>query len=248
MSQETTLTPEASVPANVAQTAAAAGLGRPLKMYVPKRHNWFGQILGLLIGLLTAFALVGFWILYHILFRTPNFNPAQNRRRIFLYEQGFVLLDKPDQPVVYRWDGIHAVFQRIVSQRAYGVETARTYLYTVVGRDGRTVKLTQFWRGIAELGPHINNSVSSALLPAAIGAIQHGQGVQFGDMTVSATGIAGRRKSASWQEINQVQIHAGYVRVGVAGKFFSLSTTAASDIPNLPLFMALTDRLRQSPR
>jgi hypothetical protein len=245
--QDTTHTPEALVPPNVAQTAATAGLGRPLKMYIPKQANWFLLFFMLVIGLASTIILIGFWVLWFV-FRTPNLSPSQNRRRVFLYEQGFVVLDKPDQPVVFRWDGVNAVFQRIVSQRTYGVETAKTYLYTVVGRDGRRMKLTQFWRGIAELGPHINNSVSAALLPGALGAIERGQGVQFGDMTLSATGIVGRRKSASWQEISQVQIHNGYVRIGVAGKFFSLSTTAASDIPNLPLFLTLTDRLRQTSR
>jgi hypothetical protein len=65
-------------------------------------------------------------------------------------------------------------------------------------------------------------------------------------MTLAAGGIAGKRKSAAWREISQVQIHNGYVRIGIAGKFFALSTTAASNIPNLPLFLTLTDRLRQA--
>jgi hypothetical protein len=136
------------------------------------------------------------------------------------------------------------VFQKIVSQRTYGIETARQYLYTITTRDGRQVKLTQFWDGIAELGPYINNRVSSALLPATLGAIEHGQAVQFGDITINASGISGRRKSVTWNEVRQVRIANGYVSVDIAGKFFSLSTTAAANLPNLPLFLELTDRLR----
>jgi hypothetical protein len=248
VTRDATLMPDRAVPANVAQTAATAGLGPLVRVFVPKRLNWFLLVFGLLIGLATAIILVGFVLLWLMVFRSPNLNPAMNRRRLFLYEHGFVLVEKPDQPQAFRWDGVNAVFQKIVSQRQYGVETARTYLYTVVGRDGRTVKLTQFWKDIAQLGPHINNSVSSALLPGTVAAIEHGQGVQFGDMTVSASGIAGRRKSATWREISQVQIYNGYVRISIAGRFFALSTTAASNIPNLPLFLALTDRLRQGAR
>jgi hypothetical protein len=233
-----------AVPPTVAQLAAHAGLGAFQRTFVPKRRNWFVLFLGFLIALATTFILVGFWLLW-LLIRTPNLSPALNARRIYLYEQGFVIIEKPDDPQVFRFDGIDTVFQKIVSQRTYGVETARTYLYTITRRDGRVLKLTQFWDGIASLGPLVNERVSSALLPATLGAIERGQGVQFGDMTLNGSGIAGRRKSVSWREVSQVQIYNGYVRIGVAGKFFSLSTTAASNIPNLPLFLALTDGLRK---
>jgi hypothetical protein len=178
-------------------------------------------------------------------FRTPNLSRTQAARRLYLYEQGFVLLDKPDAPQVYRWDAIDTVFQKIVSQRTYGVETTKNYLYTITARDGRTVKLTQFWAGIAQLGPHINDCVSTALLPGTVAAIERGQGVQFGDMTLNQWGIAGKRKSVGWGEVKKVRIYNGYVSVDIAGKFFSLSTTMAANIPNLPLFFTLTDRLRK---
>jgi hypothetical protein len=245
---DSTLTPGQSVPANVAQIAAAAGLGAFRRAYLPQRRNWLVLIFGFIIGLATTIILVGFWLLWILIFRTPNLNPSQAARRIYLYEHGFIIADRPDDPQVYRWDSIDTVFQKIVSQRTYGVETAKNYLYTITRRDGGTVKLTQFWNGIAELGPHINESVSEALLPGALTALDRGQGVQFGDLTLSTTGIAGRRKSVTWPEVRQVRINNGYVSVDVAGKFFALSTTAAANLPNLPLFFGLTDHLRKNAR
>ncbi len=247
MTQNPTVNAGQSVPDNVAHAAANARLGPLQRVFVPKRLNWFLLVFLILIGLATLIILVGFFLLW-MAFRSPNLNGSFRRRRLYLYEQGFVLAERPDDPQVFRWDDIRTVYQRIVSQRTYGVETARTYLYTVTRRDGRTVKLTQFWAEIAQLGPHVNTCVSTALLPGAVAAIRHGQSLDFGDMTVNATGIAGRRKSVAWREISQVQIANGYVRVGIAGKFFSLSTTAASNIPNLPLFFALTDELRKQSR
>jgi hypothetical protein len=197
--------------------------------------------------LATTVILVGFWLLWMI-FRTPNLSRSQNARRVYLYEQGFVIADRPDDPQVYRWDAIDTVFQKIISQRTYGFETAKSYLYTVTRRDGRSVKLTQFWAGIAELGPHVNECVSEALLPGTLAALDRGQGVQFGDMTLNGAGIAGRRKSVTWPEVRQVRIDSGYVSVDVAGKFLALSTTAAANIPNLPLFFVVTERLRQNAR
>jgi hypothetical protein len=36
--------------------------------------------------------------------------------------------------------------------------------------------------------------------------------------------------------------------VDIQGKFFSLSTTAAAKLPNLPLFLTLAERLRKGAR
>jgi hypothetical protein len=243
--QDATVPPNQAVPANVAAVAAAAGLGALQRVHVPRRRSWLLIIANIIIGLLTAVFLIGLWLLW-VISRTPNLSRSQAARRLYLYEQGFIVLDRPDDPQAYRWDAIDTVFQKIVSQRTYGIETAKNYLYTVTRRDGRTVKLTQFWAGIAELGPHINERVSAALLPGTLAAIGRGQGVQFGDITLNGAGIAGRRKSVSWPEVRAVRLNNGYVSVDVAGKFLSLSTTAAANIPNLPLFFELTERLARN--
>lgn len=242
-----TLTAGQPVPANVAQAATDAGLGALLRVYTPKRRNWLVIVLGLALGLFGIIVLAGFYILW-LMLRTPNLSRSMAARRLYLYDQGFILTERPDNPQVYRWDNVQTVFQKIVSNRTYGVEMSRTYVYTITDRDGRTVKVTEFWNDIAQLGAHINHSVSLALLPGTLAAIERGQSVQFGDMMVNATGIAGRRKSVTWPEVRNVAIYNGYVRVDVAGRLFSLSTTAAAKIPNLPLFLELTTRLRQEAR
>ena len=247
MTTNSTLTAGQPVPADVAQAATNAGLGTLVRVYTPKRRNWLVIVLGFVIGLATTICLVGFFILW-AMFRTPNLSRAMAARRLYLYQYGFILADRPDSPQVYRWDDVQTVFQKIVSNRSYGVETSRTYTYTITARDGRTAKVTQFWDDIAQLGALINHNVSVALLPVTLTAIERGQSVQFGDMMVNATGIAGRRKSVTWPEVRNVRVTNGYVSVDVAGKFFSLSTTAAAKLPNLPLFLELTERLRQGAR
>lgn len=216
-----------------------------LRVYQPKRRNW--AVLGFmfLVGLLLAWLIIGLWLIWEII-RTPNLSRSLAARRIYLYEQGFVLAERPEDPQAYRWDGIDTVFQKIVSKRMYGIEIAKKYLYTITRRDGRTAKLTVFWEGVDQLGAHIDERVSAALLPGAAAAIERGESIQFGDLTLTAGGIAGRRKSVTWPEVSGVRIAVGYVSVNVQGKFLSLSTTAAADLPNLPLLLALTERLRRA--
>jgi hypothetical protein len=243
VTQNSTLPTQQPLPENVAQVAASAGLGALVKVYTPKRRNWAAIIFAIIIGLALTIILLGFWLLWTI-YRTPNLSRSLAARRLYLFEQGFIVLDRPDSPQVFRFDAVDTVFQHIVSRRTYGVEVGKTYLYTVNARDGRVVKLTQFWDGIAELGPQINSTVSSLLLPDTMAAIQRGQSVQFGDMTLNASGIAGRRKSVTWKEVSDVRIANGYISVKVAGKFWSLSTVAAAKLPNLPLFLTLAGRLK----
>lgn len=231
------------VPGAVERAAGSAGLGPLRRAFVPRRLNWAAVVVLLVFGLAMVVVLVGFIMLWAV-FRTPNLSRSVAARRLYLYEQGFVLVERPDDPQVFRWDGIDAVFQKIVIRGVFGFETARNYLYTVVRRDGRTAKLTDLWTDIKDLGPHINLAVSAALLPMATTAIERGQGVRFGDMTLTADRIAGKHRSVRWSEVSKVTIVNGYVRVNVAGRFLPLSATAGAKIPNLPLFLTLTERLR----
>jgi hypothetical protein len=236
--------PPQAAPAEIARVATAARLGRLLHVYQPKRQNWFLIAFMFLVGLATAIVLVGLWILWMI-FRTPNLSKSVGARRIYLYEQGFVLVERPEDPQVYRWDAIDTVFQKIVSQSYNGVPTGTKYFYTINRRDGATAEVTLFWEGCAQFGAHVNESVSAALLPRAVAAIERGQGIQFGDMTLTRDGIAGKRQSVTWAQVSGIQVANGFVRVKVQGKTLSLSTTAASDLPNLPLFLTLANRLHR---
>lgn len=222
----------------------AAGLGQLVRVYQPKHNNWMLLVFMFLVGLLTSFVLIGLWVIWAI-FRTPNLSKSVAARRIYLYEQGFVLVERPEDPQVYRWDGIDTVFQKIVRTSYNGINTGTKYLYTIIRRDGPTAKVTPFWDGGAHLGAHVNERVSAALFPGAVAAIERGQGVPFGDMTLTMDGIAGKRKSATWAEVSGIRIANGFVHVKVQGESMSLSSTAAANLPNLPLFMTLANRLQQ---
>jgi hypothetical protein len=233
------------MPAHVEQVARAAGLGRLLRVYQPKRRNWALLVFMFLVGLLLSWLLIGLWLLWEI-FRSPNLSKSRAARRIYLCERGFVLVERPEDPQVYQWDAIDTVFQQIVNTRYSGVDAGTKYLYTVTRRDGAVAKLTLFWDGGAELGAHVNERVSAALLPGAVAAIRRGQGVQFGDMTLTMGGITGQRGSVAWADVSGIRMVSGYVQVKVHGKVRSLSSTPAANLPNLPLFLTLTNRLRQA--
>jgi Family of unknown function (DUF6585) len=245
MTSQALRAPAEPLPPAVAAAATQYQLGPLQRVFVPKKINWALLIFMILIGLATAFIGVGLIILF-LAIRTPNIWPSRGAKRLYVFQLGFIQADSPDQPQVFRWDAIDTVFQKIVRRSSYGVTVSTEYRYTITRRDGYTIKITNFWNGVEELGRHINHNVSTALLPPMRAALAQGQSVQFGDIVISAREVSGKRNTVPWTQVKSVTVNAGYVRVNLAGKFFSLSTKPAAAIPNLPLFLTLADQLRQS--
>jgi hypothetical protein len=233
------------LPPAVATAATQWQLGPLQRVFTPKRVNWFVLTFMILVGLATAVIGVGLILLYFAV-RTPNIWPAQAAKRLYVFELGFIVADKPGEPQVFHWDGVDTVFQRIVRRSTYGVTVNTEYRYTITRRDGYTIKITNFWDGVEELGRHINHNVSIALLPRMRAALAQGQSIQFGDITLSAAEVRGKRHTATWSQVRSITVQNGYVRVNLQGKFLSLSTKPAAAIPNLPLFLTLADQLRQA--
>jgi hypothetical protein len=233
------------VPGPIAAAAAHANLGALEGVFTPKKINWFVLVMSMLIGLATLIFVVGLFVLWY-LFRTPNLSPRQARKRLYVYQLGFVVANSPDQPQVFRWDDVQTVFQKIVRRTSYGVTVATNYQYTITRRDGATIKITNFWNNVEILGSHINNNVSRALLPGMRAALRNGQGVRFGDIVMTAATVTGKRETVPWSQVKSVTVNSGYVRVNLANKFFSLSTKPAAAIPNLPLFLTIAEELRMS--
>lgn len=247
MSPQHAAAPAQSLPADVAQAAAEANLGRLRQVYTPKLMNWFLFAWALILCLVLCVVLVGFWALWQMFHTSPNLNRAAAARRLYLFELGFVLAGRPEDPQVYRWDGIDTVFQHIVRRSySYGLYTQTMCSFTVTRWDGVSVKLGNFWNDALTLGTYVNQQVSDALLPAMLTSIQEGHKVQFGAMTLAREGITAKRGSATWAEVRKVNLGNGYVNVFVAGRKLSLAGAAASKVPNLPLFLTLVSQLRGS--
>ena len=245
------------LPRELLMLASAQNLGRLCVVCRPAKHIGY-LVLFVVLGLLPLVFLFGpawiggiflgglLWPLAALgLMRNPVIVRSLDKKRIYFYDQGFVHSDGKGQLDVYRWDQIPAVFQRIVQTRYNGVPTGTQYLYTVTRFDGKTVKLTNFWEGVAELGREVNLRVSQVQLPAMQEALARGHNVQFGDIIVNAGGVSGKRGSAPWSEISRVAVRNGQVSLVRAGKFLPLSSTPASSIPNLPLFLHLATTYQQ---
>jgi hypothetical protein len=254
-----------AVPRDVAALAQTREMGAHVATYRPRPLRrgavlLFGLggglcLLGALLSVLAeiwplglAFAAVGGLFLY-VLARMPGVSGRQVAKRIDVFEQGFIQSDRGGPRADFRWDSIGSVCQRITRNYTNGMDTGITYLYTIKRQDGVCAKLTEFYEGIDALGETIAREVGRVQLPRAMEAIRHGQTVLFGDLALSAGGIAcPRRGTVPWADVERVQVNRGYVSLRRAGKWLAWSSKPASQIPNLTVFLTLAELLARRPR
>ncbi|GIH20849.1 DUF6585 family protein [Rugosimonospora africana] len=244
------------IPPEVAAAAAAYQLGPYVALFGPNRlpKRTAGAIIfGVLavigvVVLFTSFWPIGVLLLLACAFGAVqfarSFSVTRSPRRIHLYAGGFVYVDPPAAPVVYRWDLIPAVYQSITKHYRNSVYTHTTYVYTVHGQGDAKVVLTNFWDRIEALGERIEREVTRVHLPMAVAALQRGEPLRFGDLTVAPNGlISEKRGLLPWSDIEKVQVRAGFIHVSRAGKWLSWSNTQVAHIPNLFVFLTLVDSL-----
>jgi len=123
---------------------------------------------------------------------TSPLTSAKVRTRIFyVFERGFVYAAS-NGPEAYRWDAVRNVWQSIVTMRVNGISTGPNYAYRLQLDDGRLLKLNTMSTDMAKFGPLIQHEVANAQFPQAWQAVQAGQALAFGPITVSSAGPSRR--------------------------------------------------------
>ncbi|MEV5703522.1 DUF6585 family protein [Actinoallomurus sp. NPDC052274] len=88
--------------------------------------------------------------------------------------------------------------------------------------------------------------MTDAQLPGAVAAVQAGQTLTFGDISISREAVWASGKTVPWVQIQEIKVKDGRVSLRVHGKWLSLTTTMVRSIPNFFVFYALAERLRLS--
>lgn len=249
------------LPDEVAALAQRERMGSYVRTFHPSRGRPAGAIVAVVTTsvivaaialLLTAMGFPGagvgvlillaaMWIV--IIAGHPVVNPLVAARKVHLFEQGFIPARASGQADHFRWDAIDSVVQRVTGHYYEGVSTGRIFRYTVRRNDGATVKLTQFYDGIEQLGQILTAEVTRVQLPRAMAAIQQGWPARFGPLIVDASGLAQGTRRLPWTELKDVEIRRGNVVVHQTSGFSTWTTVPAAIIPNLHVFLTLIDQL-----
>jgi hypothetical protein len=195
-----------------------------------------------ILGLL-CFILPGIYFIV-MMSRQPNFSRKQAAKRLHLFEHGLLVADHAGPVDAFRWDSM-SVLQEIVERYANGAYVGTVYVYTLTRHDGSILKLTHFYADPQQWGAIIQQEITRAQAPAALAALERGQTLQFGDLSVSAGGVAtAKRGGVGWHEIQEVNVKNGVLFLKKSGKRLPWSNTQVSKIPNFFIFLAIAQRFQ----
>jgi len=162
--------------------------------------------------------------------------------RLLFFEHGLIVFDPGKDPFVMRWDN-GTVYQ---DNTALGSKSLIQYLYRLVNGEGRKLTLTGGrYPGADVWGTLIQENVLRAQFPPAVAAIERGETVTFGPLSLSAQGITAPRQLARswtlpWHEVDRPRVVSGSLLFNRAGVMFGTGTEIrVSRIPNFHLCYAL---------
>lgn len=162
--------------------------------------------------------------------------------RLDLYERGLTIAHRGHVRAVRYADT--DVLQDIIRHTYNGMTTRISYAYTVTDTTGERVILRGGFADPQEWGPAIQRAVTVARFPQALARLDAGQRLDFGPLWMTASEIGSGGKSVPWQQVEEIAVKDGYVKVRVAGRWSSLTMTSVRLIPNFFVFRALADRFR----
>ncbi|MEL5957261.1 DUF6585 family protein [Streptomyces sp. CLV115] len=235
-----------TLPAEAAELAAGHQLGSLQGTFTPKRLNraLFALYIFTTINLLALFVIPGLVFLWWLR-RTPDFSRRQAAKRLHLFENGLIVHpESGDGRVVVRWDSVR-LYQDITRKIINGIPTTTEYVYSAVGPGRDHATITHFYEGPETWGPHMQQAVLRAQGPAALESVLAGETVNFGDLSLSGTGLTARAKGLlPWSEVREIRVAAGRILVAGPGGSGAWCSTAVSDIANLHVFLAVAEHLR----
>ena len=164
-----------------------------------------------------------------------------------------------------RWEDVPWVVQSITRRTVNGAYAGTDHHYALRLANGAVVRISGSEREgvqpkhsdgpagsatlpitLAKLGSIIQTQITERQFPLVARAINAGQDVRFGPLTVSAAGIAQGEETVRWDEVEDVRVHQGVVTVKKAGKWFAWEKAKVGEIPNFFVFLEVVGRLRAS--
>jgi hypothetical protein len=165
--------------------------------------------------------------------------------RVLICEKGLVRVDR-GRFIVFLWNDILELYQVITDVYQYGVvHTARDYGFGLNRCDGAVLQIYEGVnpRDVSSLSDLLQSKVAAHLWPKVIRQYNAGEDVIFGPLTMNRSGVSNRTETIPWSEVEAITIAEGVVKIRKADRWLSWSKVEARDIPNLYVFLTLTDRV-----
>ena len=138
--------------------------------------------------------------------------------------------------------GAHFGLIGILIAAASGKSSAANLVLTLIGTDGKRLKVTSNFKGANEAIGIIFGKILPPIVAAARAKIQRGETVAFGDLSLSATNV-------TWKggppipvlEVSSAEIVGSNLRLKRSGKWLSAVSVRTDRIPNVLAFLEVLE-------
>jgi hypothetical protein len=164
----------------------------------------------------------------------------KSRHQVLLHEYGLVDL-QGNQIHSAKYEDLE-IYHKSVQISAYGVvPIAKASDYTIQFPDGRR-SLVDWTQGKRSIGEIIQDLIYQQQLPRAIAALEKGQDVVFGQVSLNNQSLSIGRKTLLWSEIDKVQLSRGLFYVFRPGSWRFAASIEFANVPNALVLLALLQR------
>ncbi|GAB4578668.1 MAG: hypothetical protein Fur0022_14040 [Anaerolineales bacterium] len=166
------------------------------------------------------------------------------RKAAVVYADGFAYSDHKGVRT-FRWDQITGMTSAVTRHYRNGIYTGTTHLYTLWDAKGNKLAINDSLPKVEELSNMIREATYRYQYQAAADSYNAGHKVQFGPITISkADGITIQKKSYKWDEVGQVSIEQGYIKVAKkGGGWFSGASAMIAVVPNYEVLLSIVHQV-----
>ncbi len=246
------------------------GLGAPREYFAPKPMSRLGSLVAslLLLGGAALLALYGVYEAYNwssygsamvtskltgplvfagILFLFgvwAGWSTYSNwNKGVMIYDHGFAYRDRKGIQT-WRWDIVISITAAITRHYTNGIYTGTTHIYTLFNNQNERIVLNDSFKKVEELAAMVEQGIYPPLYERASQAYNTGQTLTFGPVAINKGGIVIGKKNYPWQDVKQVSIQNGFVKVSKKdGGWFSGASASAAVIPNLKILLAIINQV-----
>lgn len=164
---------------------------------------------------------------------------------VALYHDGCIIQQRTDEPQLFRWREIEAVWQELTRSRRGGEPVYQSY--RIQREDGYEVTLMRYGGDLNRVVKTINEHLCERMLPHLLAQYSTGNTVPFGPCSVNKEGFClenGERQLLPWPRLANVEIEEASLVIYQNSLPACWARIPVATIPNLPLQIALIEEIR----
>jgi hypothetical protein len=168
---------------------------------------------------------------------------ANWNKGVAIYERGFAIRDRKGIQI-WRWEDIVSLTAAVTRHYTNGIYTGTTHVYTLFNRQNERLVVNDAFVKVDELANGIEQSIFPLLYERAAQQYNDGQLLVFGLVAASKAGIQIGKKTYPWQDVKEVSIRQGVLKVSRKdGGWFSGASASAATIPNLRVLLTIINQV-----